>query len=217
MLTPIPEPKTLLLASKSPRRKALLSQLGFHVEVIASHAHTLRAFEGDEDVLENEAPAVYVERIAKQKFIEGLLRREELGLRASIPVIAADTVVSLEQTILGKPKDLEEATAFLNALSGRVHDVRTAVVMGTSRDTMKVAVNHSRVSFKPLTQVEIQAYCQTDEPYDKAGGYGIQGLAGVFIDRIEGSYTGIMGLPLFETSELLREMGFPVLSQNEAP
>lgn len=201
----------LLLASKSPRRRELLENLGLSITVAASNAHTLKAFDGDETVKAGELPADYAERIAWQKFAEGLAKRDAMDLPNTLPVLASDTVVSLGDAILGKPADFNEACQFLTALSGVTHEVRTVVVVGKSLETAHMRVSVSKVHFKDLTQAEIEKYCHTDEPYDKAGGYGIQGLAGVFIDRIEGSFTGIMGLPLFETAELLKEEGIVCL------
>ena len=193
--------KTIFLASKSPRRRDLLTRLGYDVRVIASNAHTLMAFEGDEVVLPDEAPKAYVLRTARNKFLEGLL-----------PIVAADTVVSLGNEILGKPRDFDEACLFLEKLSGRTHDVRTAVYVGLSETACDWRISHSTVSFRELTHAEIEAYANSGEPYDKAGGYGIQGLASIFISNISGSYTGIMGLPVYETAELLANAGLPVFN-----
>ena len=170
--------KTIFLASKSPRRRDLLTRLGYDVRVIASNAHTLMAFEGDEVVLPDEAPKAYVLRTARNKFLEGLGVKnagEFAGVR--LPIVAADTVVSLGNEILGKPRDFDEACLFLEKLSGRTHDVRTAVYVGLS-----------------------ETAC------------GIQGLASIFISNISGSYTGIMGLPVYETAELLANAGLPVFN-----
>lgn len=204
--------QTVFLASKSPRRRELLTRLGYVVRVIASHTHTLCAFDGDETVLPGEAPEDYVVRTARNKYLEGLAVKgagEFAGVQ--LPVIAADTVVSLDGEILGKPRDFSEACRFLEKLSGRTHDVRTAVFVGQSDTHCDFRVSHSTVTFRDLTREEIERYVRTGEPYDKAGGYGIQGLASIFISEIRGSYTGIMGLPVFETAELLKEAGLPVL------
>lgn len=203
---------TIFLASKSPRRRELLTRLGYKVRVIASHTHTLGAFEGDETVLPNEAPEAYVVRTAHNKYFEGLSVKQA-GEFAGVhfPIVAADTVVSLENEILGKPKDFDEACRFLSLLSGRTHDVRTAVFVGFNDTTFAYRLSHSSVTFRTLSELEIERYANSGEPYDKAGGYGIQGTASIFISHITGSYTGIMGLPVFETAELLSEVGFPVL------
>ena len=204
--------QTVFLASKSPRRRELLTRLGYVVRVIASHTHTLCAFDGDETVLPGEAPEDYVIRTARNKYLEGLAVKgagEFAGVQ--LPVIAADTVVSLDSDILGKPRDFAEACSFLEKLSGRTHDVRTAVFVGQNETHCDFRVSHSTVTFRDLTREEIERYVRTGEPCDKAGGYGIQGLASIFISEIRGSYTGIMGLPVFETAELLKEAGLPVL------
>ena len=203
--------KTIFLASKSPRRRDLLTRLGYDVRVIASNAHTLMAFDGDEVVLPDEAPEAYVLRTARHKFLEGLGVKnagEFAGVR--LPIVAADTVVSMGAEILGKPRDFDEACLFLEKLSGRIHDVRTAVYVGFSETVCDWRISHSTVTFRELSRTEIEAYANSGEPYDKAGGYGIQGLASIFISNISGSYTGIMGLPVYETAELLANAGFPV-------
>lgn len=138
---------TIFLASKSPRRRELLTRLGYEVRVIASHTHTLGAFEGDETVLPNEAPEAYVIRTARNKYFEGLTVKqagEFSGIR--LPIVAADTVVSLENEILGKPKDFDEACRFLSLLSGRTHDVRTAVFVGFNDSTFDYRLSHSTVT-----------------------------------------------------------------------
>ena len=142
-------------------------------------------------------------------FAAGRARRAALGLPAG-PVLAADTVVSLGDEVLGKPADAEEAKAFLRRLSGCAHLVQTTVVAGTSLEDAEELTSTSSVLFRPLSESEIDAYVATGEPFDKAGGYGIQGLAGVFVECIDGSFTGIMGLPVREASEVLARAGRPV-------
>lgn len=203
----------IYLASKSPRRRELLSGLGFDVRVLADAAAPRGYMPDDELQHPGEAPERYVVRTAQEKFFEGLAARSALAQHSpaafdpSAPVVAADTVVTSRGEVLGKPKDAEQARAFLRALSGAVHEVRTAVFAGFSKDSMRSAVSTSLVRMRPMTDAEVDAYIATGEPFDKAGGYGIQGLAGIFIDRIEGSYTGIMGLPVFETADILAELG----------
>ncbi len=131
------------------------------------------------------------------------------GDEEELPVLAADTVVSLDGRILGKPRDREEAARFMRALSGRTHEVRTAVAVGRSREDYRALVVLSGVTMRPMSEEEIGRYVMTDEPYDKAGGYGIQGLAGLFVRSVAGSYTGIMGLPVCEAAELLASYGVP--------
>lgn len=203
----------IYLASKSPRRRELLSGLGFAVRVLADAAAPRGYMPDDELQHPGEPPERYVVRTAQEKFFEGLAARAALtqsspsAFDPSAPVVAADTVVTSRGEVLGKPKDAEQARAFLQALSGAVHEVRTAVFAGFSKERMRSAVSTSLVRMRPMTDAEIDAYIATGEPFDKAGGYGIQGLAGIFIDRIEGSYTGIMGLPVCETADILADLG----------
>lgn len=207
--TAIGEAAIVYLASKSPRRKALLEGLGYSVCVLADPATPLGYIPGDEEMLGGELPANYVERTACEKILGGLAKKAALPAAAAGPVLAADTVVSFGGEVLGKPRDAEEAKAFLRRLSGSVHEVRTAVVASDGQ-RQELLTSLSLVEFKPLSEEEISAYVATGEPFDKAGGYGIQGLGGVFIRRIEGSYTGIMGLPVYETALVLSRLGAPV-------
>ena len=197
---------SLYLASKSPRRKDILEQLGFHPIVLANNDHTLRNFQDDEVQLPNETPQDYVERIAHEKAVIALGKIQAQALPL-LPVLSADTTVIADGLILGKPDDETQAQDFLRRLSGKEHEVRTAVCVGTDVDNLLMRVSISTVRFKALTETEIRSYVRMAEPYDKAGGYGIQGLAGAFISEIHGSYSGIMGLPVFETCELLKSFG----------
>ncbi len=198
---------SLYLASKSPRRRELLAAMGvtdFDV-VPVGRTDVMTFVEGDEAQLPGESAADYVVRTAREKALAALLKIAA-ERRPAAPVLAADTVVSLDGVVLGKPDGVEGARDFLHRLSGRTHDVRTAVWLATDADHLESRVSVSKVTFAALTDSQIERYIATDEPYDKAGGYGIQGLAGLFIARIEGSYTGIMGLPVYETGELLRQL-----------
>ena len=182
------------LASVSPRRHELLAQIGV--------PHTVVAADIDESVRTGEAPRDYVLRMARQK----ALTVRERG--ATLPVLAADTTVVLDNTIFGKPRDRDDGLAMLGRLSGRTHEVLTAVALANSRDvTLRLSV--STVRFRGLSSEECLVYWETGEPRDKAGGYAIQGAAAVFIESLSGSYSGVMGLPLFETGELLRAAGVP--------
>ena len=185
----------LFLASASPRRRELLAQIAVPcVTQIASI---------DETPLPDEPPAAYVERLAREKARAGLLA---LGERKDAVVLGADTAVVLDGRILGKPADFAESRAMLQALSGRSHQVMTAVALvGGDREAARVV--SSEVSFRPISEAEIQAYWASGEPCDKAGSYGIQGLAAVFVNRLQGSYSAVVGLPLCETAELLGEFG----------
>ncbi len=195
---------TLYLASSSPRRLELLSQLGLAVEVVPQDVKETR--------LSNESPEGYVWRLALEKARAG---RAALGSRSSRPVLGADTAVVLGGQTLGKPTDREHALAMLQQLSGVEHRVLSAVAVvgrdNLGQDREAVRLSETRVRFRPLTTTECEAYWATGEPADKAGGYAIQGLAALFIERIEGSYSGVMGLPLFETGELLRQFSVQTL------
>ena len=182
------------LASGSPRRRELLQQIGVPFRVVGAAV--------DEAVWSGEVPAAYVARLAAAKADLGWERnRDAIG-----PVLAADTSVVLDATILGKPADREEAEAMLRQLSGRTHEVLTAVALRTV-DGLRSRISRSEVTFRRIAAAEARAYWDTGEPCDKAGAYAIQGRAAVFIAELRGSYSGVMGLPLFETAELLSEAG----------
>lgn len=200
---------SIYLASRSPRRRELLKQLGVKFDPLLLRLSGPRGADIDEQQHSGEPAADYVERTAREKATFGL---QVLGMRSMMlrPVLAADTVVIVDGEVLGKPADRTEAEAFLRRLSGRTHEVRTAVALAIEGPLL-FDVSVSQVSFRTLNGDEIQRYCAGPEPYDKAGGYGIQGLAALFIERIEGSYTGVMGLPLFETGRLLAQAGFKLL------
>ena len=191
------------LASQSPRRSQLLEQLGV--------AHELLLPDADEDVeslealLPREAPLAYVQRVTQLKLDAALQRRMRRGLPVA-PVLCSDTTVARGRVILGKPVDGADATRILRALSGKTHRVLTAVALGTDRQRQQ-AVSISRVTFVPLSSAQIQAYVATGEPMGKAGAYAVQGRAAAHISHISGSYSGIMGLPMFETNELLHAFG----------
>jgi septum formation protein len=198
----------IYLASLSPRRRDLLTQIGVKFEVLLLRTDSRRKVDVDETPLENEAPDDYVLRIAHAKAHAGLaaLRFRRLPL---FPVLAADTTVTLDGRILGKPADRDEAVHMLRQLSGRQHRVLTAVAIAFD-DRVEVRLSETAVTFVPLSEERIRRYVFTSEPHDKAGAYGIQGQAGAFVQRIEGSYSGVVGLPLAETVELLQLSGYPV-------
>jgi len=193
----------IYLASRSSRRRELLKQIGVPFEVLLFREHGLRGRDLDEAPHESEAPDAYVQRVARDKAEAGWVRVTQRSL-PRFPVLAADTAVCLRDRIFGKPADRPIATAMLKELSGREHRVLTAVVL-KHESTLDVIVNENVVRFRELTDGEIQEYVATGEPYDKAGGYAIQGRAAAFIPEILGSYTGVMGLPLYETASLLRK------------
>lgn len=185
----------LYLASSSPRRRELLRQIGV--------AYRLLPVVVDETPLPGEKPDAYVARLALAKAQAG---RQAMGRRKPLPVLGADTAVVADGVILGKPQDRNDGLAMLARLSGREHCVLSAVALATATGEA-VKVQESRVRFRALTASECAAYWGGGEPSDKAGGYGIQGRAAAFIAHLQGSYSGVMGLPLFETAELLREFG----------
>jgi septum formation protein len=186
----------LILASASPRRQELLDQIGVCYEVFPVDI--------DESPFPDEAPEDYVRRIASEKSAACLAR----CVNSDLPVLAADTAVVLGDKIMGKPKDRDDALAMLSQLSGKTHRVYSAVsVRGCRHDQ---AINITEVTFRNLTGREMLAYWHSGEPLDKAGGYAIQGLGSVFVKSIQGSYSGVMGLPLFETAELLSQQGIEI-------
>lgn len=200
--------KPLYLASQSPRRLELLRQIGLAPAVLRLRNGSGR-LDVDETPLPEEPALDYVLRLARLKAEAGELARHRRSL-ADWPIVAADTTVTLDGRILGKPADGEEAAAMLRAYSGRAHSVLTGVAV-VFQGRLAVALSESTVAFRALSEAEIRAYVASREPFDKAGGYGIQGRAALFIEHLSGSYSGVMGLPLFETAQLLREVGFPVL------
>jgi septum formation protein len=187
----------ILLASNSPRRRQLLEQIGVRFGVVAAGL--------DEAPLPGEAPGDYVLRLALDKARAG---RALAAGRAELPVLAADTAVVVGGRILGKPGGREEAAAMLRSLSGRAHEVLSGVALVGQREAQ--ALSRSEVRFRAIAAGEIRAYWETGEPADKAGGYAIQGLGAVFVAGLAGSYSGVMGLPLFETARLLADAGIPV-------
>jgi septum formation protein len=178
----------IILASASPRRKELLNQINVR--------HFVQAVDIDETPLFNESPSEYVQRLAAEKAVACFQK-----FNPKLPILAADTTVALNNNIMGKPKDKNEALTMLRQLSGNTHQVFTAIaLLGRSQHQ---ALNITEVTFKSLSEVEMLAYWHSGEPLDKAGGYAIQGVGSLFIERINGSFSGVMGLPLFETAQLL--------------
>lgn len=185
----------IYLASASPRRSALLHQIG-----VAHHVWPLYV---DERAHAAERPSCYVERLARTK---ARTLWAQLGTRIRLPVLAADTAVVIDENILGKPRDEADGLRMLQLLSGRTHEVYTAVALCRS-DGCEIALSVSEVTFRSLSEKEMLAYWHSGEPADKAGAYAVQGRAALYIARIAGSYSGIMGLPLFETGRLLQAAG----------
>ena len=199
--------KRIYLASQSPRRRELLKQIGVAFDVLP-----LRAVSGRMDVIEiphdGEAATDFVQRMASDKAACGW-RAVEARHLLRFPVLGADTVVDLDGTILGKPSDRAEAESMLARLSGRLHQVHTAVAI-QHEGRLEMRLSSSRVRFAVLDAAAIARYLETGEHLGKAGAYAIQGRAGAFVEHIDGSYSGIMGLPLYETAVLLRNFGLAV-------
>ena len=186
-----PPDALVYLASQSPRRQELLQQIGVRYALLPVNV--------DETPFADEPAADHVQRLALAKAHAGW---SSLGEKKRLPVIGADTVVIANETIMGKPRDRQQAIEMLQALSASTHQVLTAVALVAERSLVRL--NVSRVTFRTLSLPECEAYWDTGEPADKAGAYAIQGLGAAFIVRLEGSYSGVMGLPLFETAELLQ-------------
>lgn len=198
----------IYLASQSPRRRDLLKQIGVNFEVLLLRTDPRRQADVDETPHANEPADDYVLRICQAKAHAGLAVLRYRNLPA-FPVLAADTTLTLEGKVLGKPVDREEAAAMLRQLSGRQHRVLSAVAVAFD-ERIEVRLSETAVTFVTLSEERIRRYVMSNEPHDKAGAYGIQGHAGAFVQRIEGSYSGVVGLPLAETVELLQLSGYPV-------
>jgi septum formation protein len=197
----------IYLASQSPRRRELLKQIGVHYEVLLLRSDSRRKVCVDETPLAGEDPVAYVQRVCRDKARAGW---ETLGLRnlPLHPVLAADTTVTLGGKIIGKPDNNEHAAEILRLLSGSKHQVLTAIAVAY-KDRLEMRLSSTTITFDTLSDERIRRYLLTSEAHDKAGAYGIQGYAGAFVTHIDGSYTGVMGLPLYETVELLKLFGYP--------
>ena len=197
----------IYLASQSPRRRELLKQIGVPHEVLLLRSNPRRRVDVDETPHAGEIPVDYVQRVSREKAQAGW---ETLSLRTLplAPVLAADTTVTLQDMIIGKPDDKAHAAEILRMLSGSQHQVLTSVSLAF-KDRLETRLSTTTISFDTLSEERIHRYLLTNEAHDKAGAYGIQGHAGAFVRHIDGSYTGVMGLPLFETVELLELFGYP--------
>jgi septum formation protein len=197
----------IYLASQSARRRDLLRQIGINFEMLLLRSDVCRNIDVDETIRPGETPEGYVRRLCQAKIEAG---RSALRLRnlPVFPVLAADTDVELDGKILGKPENAEQAAAMLRQLSGREHLVHSAVSVALG-ERIETAFSTSTVRFATLSEERIRRYLLTREYTDKAGGYAIQGQAGAFVEHISGSYSGVMGLPLFETAQLLKHFGYP--------
>jgi septum formation protein len=198
----------IYLASQSPRRSQLLDQIGVAHQILVADAaeNAIEDAESLEIVLKNEAPKTYVMRVTGLKLDAAVARMKNRGLAAA-PVLCADTTVAMGRVIYGKPENAADAARMLAELSGKTHRVLTAVAVAHGRKRLSL-LSESKVTFETMTKAQIASYVATGEPMGKAGSYGVQGMAAGMIERISGSYSGIMGLPLFETTQLLRQIGF---------
>lgn len=202
-----PSSNIIYLASKSPRRRELLKQIGVRYELLMIREHAPR-IDVDEAPLKDETAHAYVQRIVtlKANTAMRLMRERRLTPR---PILTADTTVTLDGHILGKPNDKADAIRMLTQLAGESHQVLTAVAVAVNHE-IKQVLTTSLVTFAKLSEDEIKHYVETGEPMDKAGAYAIQGVASKFIAKLSGSYSGVMGLPLYETAILLRQCGVQV-------
>lgn len=199
----------IYLASRSPRRRDLLSQIGVRYEPLLFREGPRADSDTNEAILPGEMPDDYVRRVTRMKAAAAWARvTMRRGLQRK-PVLVADTTVALGTEIFGKPMDAADAARMLRTLAGTQHRVLTAVGVQLE-DRFEMKLSESLVTFAPLDEPRIAAYVASGEPFDKAGAYAIQGRAGAFVSRLEGSYTGVMGLPLYETAELLRLFGVTV-------
>ena len=196
----------IYLASQSPRRRQLLEQMGVRYELLLPDAH--EDTEAIETVLPGEPPARYVRRVTALKLDAAMQRLQRRGL-ATAPVLCSDTTVALGRVIYGKPADARDAARMLRELSGATHRVLTAVAVQNGRKRLDT-LSDSRVTFAALTAAQIRRYVESGEPLGKAGAYAVQGSAATHVSHISGSYTGIMGLPVYETAQLLRAFGFHI-------
>jgi septum formation protein len=199
-------PEFIYLASQSPRRRQLLEQLGVRHVLLLPEAH--EDAEGIEAVLPGEAPATYVQRVTQLKLDAALARMKRRGLSPA-PVLCSDTTVAMGRVIYGKPANAQDAARMLTELADCTHRVLTAVTVGTVR-RREQALSVSRVTFAAMSRQQIDAYTRSGEPLGKAGAYAVQGRAAAYISHISGSYSGIMGLPMFETAQLLESFGFKI-------
>jgi septum formation protein len=202
-----PLDRGIYLASRSPRRRELLTQIGVRYHLLLFRERPDSGVEVSEEALAGEAPDVYVERVARAKAEAGWKRMLQRNLPHA-PVLAADTTVALDGRILGKPADRKEAATMLASLSGRSHEVLTAIAIQYV-DRLESALSRSEVRFKELSAREIADYVASGEADDKAGAYAIQGAAARFVAELRGSYSGVMGLPLFETAQMLERLASP--------
>ena len=204
----MPQPTNIIyLASKSPRRRELLNQIGVHFELLMMREQAPRV-DVDEAPLRDETAHAYVQRIVLLKAAAAVKVMRERRLPQRL-ILTADTTVTIDGAVLGKPVDRDDAVRMLKRLAGDSHQVLTAIAVAFDKE-VKHVLSTSFVSFAPLSEAEIKRYVDSGEPMDKAGGYAVQGLAAKFIAKLSGSYSGVMGLPLYETTTLLRQCGLQI-------
>ncbi len=201
----------IYLASRSPRRRELLKQIGINFEILLMRETLPRPADVDETPNKGELPTDYVSRIAHAKAEAGWMRLVQRGLPLK-PLLVADTIVSFKGRIFGKPENPAHAEEMLTALSGQTHQVLTTVAVA-SQGKIEECLSTTTVRFRDISQSEIQSYLISSESYDKAGAYAIQGKAAVFIMEFSGSYSGVLGLPLYETAELLEKFNIKIFSK----
>ena len=200
----------IYLASKSPRRREILAGLGYEICLLAPEASPASAPQTDEERRPGESARSYVLRTAREKALGAIRMIEEKRLEV-LPVVSADTTVVFGETILRKPQSVEEELRFLELLSGKTHVVRTAVAVGTTEENLETVISESRVTFCTMTDSMMKLYAGTDEPYDKAGGYGIQAKGSLLVDHIDGDFYTVVGLPLAMLYEELRKNGVDIM------
>ena len=204
----MPQPTNIIyLASKSPRRRELLNQIGVHFELLMMREQSPR-IDVDEVPLRDETAHAYVQRIVLLKAAAAVKVMRERRLPQRL-ILTADTTVTIDGAVLGKPVDRDDAVRMLKRLAGDSHQVLTAIAVAFDKE-VKHVLSTSFVSFAPLSEAEIKRYVDSGEPMDKAGGYAVQGLAAKFIAKLSGSYSGVVGLPLYETTALLRQCGLHI-------
>ncbi len=193
----------LYLASQSPRRAELLRQIGVKFDMINGDI--------DETPIEHESPSETVARLSRQKALKGY--QQLTNIQSDDWVLASDTLIEIQSRVIGKPESENHCREILNLLSGKEHQVLTAIALVGNKGEIHQTTSYNRIKFRNIRPEEIEQYCQLEEPKDKAGAYAIQGKAAIFIENLQGSYSSVMGLPLYETAQLLQKVGFNLLDQ----
>lgn len=193
----------LYLASQSPRRAELLRQIGIKFDIIDG--------EIDETPIEHESPSETVARLSRQKALKGV--QQLTNMQPEDWVLASDTLIEIQGRVIGKPESEQNCRQILSLLSGKEHQVLSAIALVGNQGEIHQTISYNRIKFRNIRPEEIEQYCQLAEPKDKAGAYAIQGLAAIFVENLQGSYSSVMGLPLYETAQLLEKVGFNLLDQ----